>query len=146
MDPDVVGHSFGKYKILVFLSFSAFMDSKSPLTRKLDLGESEESRPPKRTRVNESSTEEREQEEISESILPPSHVLLGTSAPSLAPDGLIHKILETDVGISEYIARDIPKISGIIKQRYSCWQLLYCPVHVDSIYLDSRTSSYMKSI
>ena len=132
--------TFGEYKILSF----AFMD---PLTRKLDLGGSEEGRSPKRARIDESSAEgivkEKEQDEC---ILPPSHVLLGTSAPSLAPDGSIYKILETDVGISEYIARDVPKISGIIKQRCFCWQLLYYPAHVDSIYLDSRTSSCMRSI
>ena len=120
-----------------------------PPTRKLDLGESEEGRSPKRARIDESSAEgivEEKKQPEDECILPPSHVLLGTSAPSLTPDGSIYKILETDVGISEYIARDVPKISGIIKQRYFCWQLLYYPAHVDSIYLDSWTSSYMRSI
>lgn len=52
-----------------------------------------------------------------ESLLPPSHVLLGTAPPATSEDGAMLKIMETDVGISEYIAKDVPKIEGIIKQR-----------------------------
>lgn len=130
--------SFGKYQILS----STFMASESPLTRKLDLGEIEEGRSSKRARIDESLTEEiplvvvqeGEQDDNSESILPPSHVLLGTSPPSLAPDGSIYKILETDVGISEYIARDVPQISGIIKQRYFYRQLRHSPAHISSVF------------
>lgn len=52
-----------------------------------------------------------------ESLLPPSHSLLGTKFSSQpSADGHV-RILETDVGISEYIAKDVPKIDGIIKQR-----------------------------
>lgn len=52
-----------------------------------------------------------------ESLLPPSHVLLGTASPATSEDGTMLRIMETDVGISEYIAKDVPKIEGIIKQR-----------------------------
>lgn len=50
-----------------------------------------------------------------ESVLPPSHTLLGI-APTFSSNGL-RQVLQTDVGISEYISRDVPPISGIIKQR-----------------------------
>jgi tRNA pseudouridine13 synthase len=54
-----------------------------------------------------------------ETILPPSHSLLGTPPPLQDENGAIIRLMETDVGISEYIAKDVPKISGIIKQRYA---------------------------
>ena len=34
-----------------------------------------------------------------------------------ARTGSMQQIMETDVGISEYIGFDVPKIEGIIKQR-----------------------------
>ncbi|KAG2116077.1 tRNA pseudouridine synthase D [Suillus discolor] len=52
-----------------------------------------------------------------ESVLPPSHALLGI-APTFSSNGL-RQVLQTDVGISEYISRDVPPISGIIKQRFT---------------------------
>lgn len=52
-----------------------------------------------------------------ETILPPSHSLLGTVPPLQDGTGAIIRLMETDVGISEYIAKGVPKISGIIKQR-----------------------------
>ena len=48
-------------------------------------------------------------------VLPLSHTLLGI-ASTFSSDGL-RQVLQTDVGISEYISRDVPTISGIIKQR-----------------------------
>lgn len=84
-----------------------------------------ESRSPKRTKttefddthvVSESSQAEHESNKAEQSILPPSHVLLGLGSPQTTSDGL-RQLLECDVGISEYITRDIPPISGIIKQR-----------------------------
>lgn len=48
-------------------------------------------------------------------VLPPSHSFLGTVA-SYAEDGSL-RIKETDVGISEYVGHDVPRIEGIIKQR-----------------------------
>ncbi|KAG9317426.1 tRNA pseudouridine synthase D [Chiua virens] len=53
-----------------------------------------------------------------ESILPPSHALLGLPSPQTTPGGL-RQLLECDVGISEYINRDLPPICGIIKQRFT---------------------------
>jgi tRNA pseudouridine13 synthase len=51
-----------------------------------------------------------------EHILPPSHSLLGIPLPVQRDDAPM-VFLETDVGISEYIGRGVPKIEGIIKQR-----------------------------
>lgn len=87
-----------------------------------------ESRSPKRTKITEvdnddddagessQAVHESNHEEVAESILPPSHVLLGLSSPETTSYGL-RQLLECDVGISEYISRDLPPISGIIKQR-----------------------------
>lgn len=63
----------------------------------------------------------------SQSLIPPSHVLLETTPPAYSEDGMLLRIMETDVGISEYIAKNTPKIGGIIKQRYeiSLRSLLY---------------------
>lgn len=49
-------------------------------------------------------------------ILPPSHALLGIPLPVMQKDAAM-TFMETDVGISEYIGRGVPKIEGIIKQR-----------------------------
>ncbi len=54
-----------------------------------------------------------------ESILPPSHSLLGTAPPLQDETGAIIRLMESDVGISEYIAKNVSKINGIIKQRYA---------------------------
>jgi tRNA pseudouridine13 synthase len=50
--------------------------------------------------------------------LPPSHRLLGISKLPETSDGSAFRISEVDVGISEYIGKDVPKIEGIIKQRF----------------------------
>ena len=50
-------------------------------------------------------------------LLPPSHALLGITKDG-EPDGNgFTQMLETDVGISEYVGRDIPSIQAVIKQR-----------------------------
>ena len=54
--------------------------------------------------------------ELEGQVLPPSHKLLGLPAPT-AKEGEQVNFLETDVGISEYIGKDVGKIEGIIKQR-----------------------------
>ena len=54
-----------------------------------------------------------------ETILPPSHSLLGTAPPLQDESGAIVRLMESDVGISEYIAKNVPRINGIIKQRYA---------------------------
>ena len=53
-----------------------------------------------------------------EAILPPSHALLRAPRHMGSHSGADLRIMETDVGISEYVGSDIPKIEGIIKQRY----------------------------
>ncbi|KAI0307293.1 pseudouridine synthase [Multifurca ochricompacta] len=54
-----------------------------------------------------------------ETILPPSHSLLGTTPPQQDENGSIIRLMESDVGISEYISKNVPKIGGIIKQRFT---------------------------
>jgi tRNA pseudouridine13 synthase len=54
-----------------------------------------------------------------ETILPPSHSLLGTAPPLQDDNGAIIRLMESDVGISEYISKHDSKIGGIIKQRYA---------------------------
>jgi len=60
--------------------------------------------------------------ELGANILPPSHSLLGIAPPLQDENGAVIRLMESDVGISEYIAKDAPKIGGIIKQR--------CAAHV----------------
>lgn len=84
--------------------------------------------PPKRLKVEDNAEEPKEQSVTlpivsSDSasvatILPPSHSLLGTAPPLQDESGAIIRLKESDVGISEYIAKHVPKIGGIIKQRY----------------------------
>lgn len=73
-------------------------------------------RSPKRTKTLEFSDNHIVVEQAQDSILPPSHILLGLSHPQTISGGL-RQLLERDVGISEYITRDLPPIRGIIKQR-----------------------------
>nr|VWO95201.1 Orotidine 5'-phosphate decarboxylase (EC (OMP decarboxylase) (OMPDCase) (OMPdecase) (Uridine 5'-monophosphate synthase) (UMP synthase) [Ganoderma boninense] len=75
--------------------------------------------------VNIADLEEQEsmdvdvKEDEPETLLPRSHALLNTKQPAYGPDGSMQQIMETDVGISEYIGFDVPKIEGIIKQRFT---------------------------
>lgn len=55
----------------------------------------------------------------SKSFLPPSRALLGESAIKLDERSTVGHTLEFDVGISEYISKDLPPIHAIIKQRYA---------------------------
>jgi tRNA pseudouridine13 synthase len=57
--------------------------------------------------------------ELGANILPPSHSLLGIAPPLQDESGAIIRLMESDVGISEYVLKDAPKIGGIIKQRYA---------------------------
>lgn len=50
---------------------------------------------------------------VDEEILPPSHALLGIRSPGT---GESLRVMESDVGISEYISHNIPSVNGIIKQ------------------------------
>ena len=53
-----------------------------------------------------------------ETLLPPSRVLLGKLPASHAHESTTGHTLEYDVGISEYISKDLPPIHAIIKQRW----------------------------
>ena len=91
--------------------------------------------PPKRLKVDDSTEESKSEPDLSttlpvvpsgsatdaakETILPPSHSLLETAPPLQDESGAIIRLMESDVGISEYIAKNVPKINGIIKQRYA---------------------------
>lgn len=52
-------------------------------------------------------------------LLPPSHALLGITRGGEPDRDGFTQMLETDVGISEYVGRDIPPIQAVIKQRYT---------------------------
>jgi hypothetical protein len=72
---------------------------------------------PKRTKLDTETTQEKA-EATKVALLPPSHALLGLAKPDQpGPDGT-RQILETDVGISEYVGKGVAKIEGIIKQRF----------------------------
>jgi tRNA pseudouridine13 synthase len=95
------------------------MSTESASTRTRELDDSQDGRSPKRTKIDQSLTDTISpinDQELAD-VLPPSHVLLGIARPTRIPDGSMHRIVEADVGISEYVAPDVPKISGIIKQR-----------------------------
>lgn len=55
-------------------------------------------------------------EKQTETILPPSIALLGRSRSTNSPS---QHTEERDVGISEYLSKDLPPIHAIIKQRYA---------------------------
>ena len=60
-----------------------------------------------------------------ENLLPPSRSLLPAESLSGQPAGQVHFALEADVGITEYVGKDVPPFSGIIKQRYRESSLAY---------------------
>ncbi|KAF9247319.1 tRNA pseudouridine synthase D [Melanogaster broomeanus] len=98
------------------------------IARERDDDDDEALRSTKRTKIDDITDEHAPGEIIqtqstpdkpeSKSILPPSHVLLGVSSPPTSSEGL-RQLLESDVGISEYISRDVAPFSGIIKQRFT---------------------------
>ena len=52
-----------------------------------------------------------------ETLLPPSRILLGIPPSSRVQSYSIGHTVEFDVGISEYISKDLPPIHAVIKQR-----------------------------
>lgn len=112
---------------------AADISSTMSATRSRDEHEDIDAPSPKRTKLDEteqssedvvmtdapSATDAAAPSKEVESLLPPSHALLGAPSPVYTPDGSMQKIMETDVGISEYVGHDIPRIQGIIKQRYA---------------------------
>jgi tRNA pseudouridine13 synthase len=85
------------------------MSSESTLIHALEHDDDITAPSPKRIKLDSSLQ--------TESVLPPSHSLLGIPLP-VAPSGQPINFTEADVGISEYVARGIPKVEAIIKQRY----------------------------
>lgn len=101
----------------------------STTVRERETDDTEQERLAKRVKLDEDiSTESHEPSiavempmtvhETSDDLLPPSRSLLPFQGPK-AIDGNGYRVSEPDVGISEYIANDIPQIHGIIKQRYA---------------------------
>ncbi|THG97146.1 hypothetical protein EW026_g4807 [Hermanssonia centrifuga] len=72
-----------------------------------------------------------------DSLLPPSHVFLNAPPAVYTPDGSMQKIMETDVGISEYVGHDVPKIEGIIKQRFTDFLVFEVDLDSNVIHLKS---------
>ncbi len=53
-----------------------------------------------------------------ENLLPPSRSLLPAESLSEQPKRQGNFVFEADVGITEYVGKDVPPFTGIIKQRY----------------------------
>ncbi|KZW04076.1 tRNA pseudouridine synthase D [Exidia glandulosa HHB12029] len=70
-------------------------------------------RPTKRVRVDDNDDETPMVVTVAEDVLPPSSALL-----NLVRDDP-NRVSEVDVGISQYISKDVPRIEGIIKQRFT---------------------------
>ncbi|KAF8351365.1 pseudouridine synthase [Amanita rubescens] len=97
------------------------MSSESTLIHALEHDDDITAPSPKRIKLDSSLQ--------TESVLPPSHSLLGIPLP-VAPSGQPINFTEADVGISEYVATDIPKVEAIIKQRFT--DFLVYEVDLDS--------------
>ncbi|KAF7977463.1 hypothetical protein HWV62_3649 [Athelia sp. TMB] len=114
------------------------MSDSAPI-RERENDESLDERPPKRTKLDDSTDEDTlPTNPAEENLLPPSHVLLGIPKPAAGPDGSLYHISEQDVGISEYIASGVPAINGIIKQRFTDFlvyevDLDYNVIHIKSL-------------
>ena len=57
-------------------------------------------------------------------LLPPSHALLGVARQGEPDEDGFIQMFETDVGISEYVGRDIPPIGAVIKQRPASFSVI----------------------
>lgn len=82
--------------------------------------------PTKRQKIYDSQPQN-STEVVKVPLLPPSHALLGVSQPGEADEDGFTQMLETDVGISEYVGRDIPPIQAVIKQRCACVPIASAP-------------------
>lgn len=72
--------------------------------------------PTKRQKIGDGQTHNLT-EVVKSPLLPPSHALLGVTRHGEVNEDGFTQMLETDVGISEYVVRDIPPIRAVIKQR-----------------------------
>lgn len=80
--------------------------------------------PTKRQKVYESNVQN-STEVVKAPLLPPSHALLGVTRHGKADEDGFTQMLETDVGISEYVGRDIPPIRAVIKQRCARFPVVF---------------------
>ncbi|OSX60298.1 hypothetical protein POSPLADRAFT_1075036 [Postia placenta MAD-698-R-SB12] len=91
------------------------------------------------TPFEQPANDDPEVEQVEEPMLPPSHALLGAPPPVFSSDGTMQCIMETDVGISEYIGHDVPKIEGIIKQRFTDFLVYEVDLDGNVIHVKSLT-------
>lgn len=71
--------------------------------------------------VDETKTEvveEKKPRYVLEDLLPPSRSLLASDNPQERLKDEAYYTFESDVGITEYVGKDVPPFQGIIKQRY----------------------------
>jgi hypothetical protein len=124
-DPLYIGYIIGVRKILrCSMSSTAVRERETDDTEeerlakrvKMDGGHSIESHDP--SQDMEMPLTVPEAQSTSKDLLPPSRRLLPSQEPKQF-GGDDYRVSEPDVGISEYIANDIPQIQGIIKQRYA---------------------------
>jgi tRNA pseudouridine13 synthase len=66
---------------------------------------------------NSSETDPSKSKYILEDLLPPSRSLLPSQGLYERREDQINFTMEADVGITEYVGREVPPIQGIIKQR-----------------------------
>ena len=110
-----------RWSSLLIVALTTHIQMSAALSRDRE-DDDEHSRPQKRVKVDAPSTDAEETVggethcANSNCILPPSHVLLGDQLSS-SSSCTTRQLLESDVGITEYISRDIPPVWGIIKQR-----------------------------
>ena len=74
--------------------------------------------PTKRQKLDDHQTQN-SSEIVKAPLLPPSHALLGITRGGDPGGDEFMQMLETDVGISEYVDRGVPPIQAVIKQRYA---------------------------
>ena len=91
-------------------------DSATALQRPHDDVPAADQPPTKRQKIDDSQAQ-KSAEVVKAPLLPPSHALLGAPRHAEPDEDGFTQMLETDVGISEYVGRDIPPIQAVIKQR-----------------------------
>lgn len=74
--------------------------------------------PPTKRQKTDDSQEQSPAEVVRTPLLPPSHALLGVPEHEESDEDGFVQMLETDVGISQYVGRDVPPVRAVIKQRY----------------------------
>lgn len=88
---------------------SALSSAMAANPREGDESDGADARPAKRVKVDDDAQDT--VAAVAEDVLPPSSAILGLTREDP------NRITELDVGISQYISKDVPRIDGIIKQR-----------------------------